>query len=760
MVQFAIPIAASALFSVASSLLAPTPTNKTEGNRIEERSPTAEFGSVLVQPFGVVKIENCPMTWALPLKEEVVTTRSGGGKGQPTSVSENYVYYMTARFDVALEIEFIKTVWLNGKICYQKDQNDSKTNLLRDKTNMFNGTLDQAPSDIIQNYTGRVTRSKGVSYIVFEDYPISEFEGSSFPKVDVLVQGLLGYNPKVKDVLKWICEDAGIPTNKIDISALDDTGLRGCYLKNDGQSRRDLLEDVMQIYNIYAQQIGDSIVFRRQGTESAPLVLSVSDCRTRNYGDQLPPALETTEKHYREMPSEIQIDFINADDDYKAGRQAIRDPSATHLNQLSVNTSIADSDGVMLTAADRILFLNQVQSKEYRNVFLLPNFNSIQVGQLIVIPDPKTNKGQVAQVFRKSVGENYVVEVEAKRYSAQYAPGGSGGGGYLPPVGYDNSITVNNPYTPQGVEVYGEAEILALDIPLIADTDSDRGIYIAVKGDDDWRGGTLFTSVNNGATWEPSITLPTRSVIGQVLTLIPPSNPDLIDRVTTIRVALFADQELDAIALDAFLSGENLALFGRELISFRNATLISNSPVTYDLDYLVRGYQGTYTSGHVIGEDFVLLDDRVFRLDGSLATNTILQLKAVPFGRVETDIALSDQITVIGESIRPIPPSPVWAKQSGGDWVINWFRRTRKYGGLADYQDIAYADGEGTAYRVLLHTPLGAIVRAVDVWATNFVYDQAMQVTDFGAVQSEIRVSVAQVPTVATPPKYSEILLF
>jgi hypothetical protein len=248
--------------------------------------------------------------------------------------------------------------------------------------------------------------------------------------------------------------------------------------------------------------------------------------------------------------------------------------------------------------------------------------------------------------------------------------------------------------------------------------------------------------------------------VGQVLTLIPPANPDLIDTITTIRVALFADQELDAIALDDFLAGQNIGLFGGEIIAFRNANLISNSPVTYDLDYLIRGYQGTYTTGHVIGEDFVLLDDRVFRLDGSLATNTILQLKAVPFGRLETDIALSDQITVAGESIRPIPPSPVWAKQSGDDWVINWFRRTRKFGGLADYTDIAYADGEGTTYRVLIHDSLGAIVRTVNVGTTNFVYDQAMQVADFGGLQSQLRVSVAQVPTVAVSPKYSEILLF
>lgn len=759
MVQYAVPIAVSALFSIASSLLAPNPS-KTTGNRIEERSPTAEFGSAMIQPFGVVKIENCPMTWALPLREQVKTTRTRNGKGRTTSVSKEYSYYMTARFDIGLEIEFVKTVWLNGKICYEKDGSDPKTNLFRDKTNILNGVLDQAPSDIISSHEGRVTKAKGISYIVFDDYPISEFEGSSFPKVDVLVQGLLGYNPKVKDVLQWICEDAGIPTNKIDITALDNTGLRGCYLKNDGQSRRELLEDIMQIYNIYAQEIGDSIVFRRQGSESSPLVLFIGDCRTRSYGDQLPPSLETTEKHYRELPSEIQIDFINADDQHKQGRQAIRDPAATHTNQLSIVTSVADSDGVMATAADRILFLNQIQSVEYKNVFLMPNFNAIQVGQTVVIPDPKTNKGQVAQVFRKNIGENYIVEIEAKRYSAQYAPGGAGGSGYLPPVGYDNQITVNNPYTPQPIETYGTADILALDIPLIADTDSDRGLYIAVKGDNDWRGGTLFTSVNGGATWEPSLTLPTRSIVGQVLTLIPPANPDLIDKITKIQVALFADQELDAIAIEDFLTGQNLALFGRELICFRNANLISNSPVTYDLDYLIRGCQGTYTTGHAIGEDFVLLDDTVLRLDGSLATNTVLQLKAVPFGRVETDIAMSDQITVAGESIRPIPPSPVWAKQSGNDWVLNWFRRTRKYGGLADYIDIAYADGESGVYSVLIHNSLGAIVRAVTVGATNFVYDQSMQIADFGGLQSQIRVSVAQVPTVAVAPKYSEILLF
>jgi hypothetical protein len=30
-------------------------------------------------------------------------------------------------------------------------------------------------------------------------------------------------------------------------------------------------------------------------------------------------------------------------------------------------------------------------------------------------------------------------------------------------------------------------------------------------------------------------------------------------------------------------------LFGNEIIPFKNATLISISPITYDLDYLIRG---------------------------------------------------------------------------------------------------------------------------------------------------------------------------
>ena len=828
--EVAVPVLVSSLLSVASSLL--TPTQKSiNGTQIENRNPTAEFGVPMPQPYGFQKIESCPMDWAIALEEVKTNTPSSGqgGKGGGGGSTETISYYMTARYNIGLEISTIRKVWLNGTLVFDSESTDERSNKFRDSTEFYFGTNNQSPSPTIEAIegAGNVSRHKGISSIVFNRYPISEFNGSGFPKVDVLVIGKLGQVPRVSDVINNVCELAGIAPQAIDTTALlGDVIVKGCSLKNDGSPYKDLLDELQQMFGIISLEVGDKIYFTKQESETNIVEIPTTSLRARPSGDSIIPLFEKTEIHYRELPSEVQVTFPNIDNDLSNGRQAIKDRAATHFNQMSINTSIVTSDSVAVTAANRMLYQSKIQSVSYNQIFLLPEYNYLQVGGLIAITDPETNRAQILQISKKNSGTNFLIELETKRFSARYITSTSsiqnvtvtdsaapinlsqtnllgvivrngsqtlienvdysvdlttgiitpisGGAiqngdeldiipsvptsGATDPTEFNPPIVVENPYTPTTPQEYGSAEVIPLDLPLLSDDHTDRGVYIAVKGDNLWRKGTLFVSQDNGTSWVNLISLIDTSVTGKVISVIPDCPTALVDKITTIRVELESGIELDPATTSDFWAGKSLGLFGDEIIAFKNATLISNSPITYDLDYLVRGAKGTEneTGNHALNERFVLLSGYLERIDStSIPINTILQFKAVGQGVLEPNVATIANLTVTGEALKPYPPSPISTQKIGDDWLINWYRRTRKNGNLTDYIDVSYNEGETDNYIVEFYDNSDVLIKSYTFSGTSFVYTSVMQIADFGSIQSDLMLRLSQVSSLPISAKYS-----
>ena len=228
--------------------------------------------------------------------------------------------------------------------------------------------------------------------------------------------------------------------------------------------------------------------------------------------------------------------------------------------------------------------------------------------------------------------------------------------------------------------------------------------------------------------------------------------------MTTIRVELESGIELDPATTLDFWAGKSLGLFGNEIIAFKNATLISNSPITYDLDYLIRGAKGTEneTGNHALNERFVLLSGYLERIDStSIPINTILQFKAVGQGVLEPNVTTIASLTVTGEALKPYPPSPINTQKIGDDWLINWYRRTRKNGNLTDYIDVPYNEGETDNYIVEFYDNSNILIKSYTVSGTSFAYTSVMQIADFGSVQSDLRLRLSQVSSLPISAKYS-----
>ena len=157
---------------IVSSLL---PGQRIEGQRMDSlRVTSATEGVVIPRLFGRMRVGG-NIIWATDFREEVNTTRQGGGKGGgPKVTSTEYLYY--ASFAVALcegEITGIGRVWADGEI----------VDLSEDTWRWYPGNDSQAPDPFIAARMGAdaTPAYRGTAYVVFEELALARF-GNRIPQ--------------------------------------------------------------------------------------------------------------------------------------------------------------------------------------------------------------------------------------------------------------------------------------------------------------------------------------------------------------------------------------------------------------------------------------------------------------------------------------------------------------------------------------------------------------------------------------------------
>jgi hypothetical protein len=136
---------------------------------------TSAYGEAIPIIFGRVKISG-NIIWAKPIKEVKNTTEvNSGGKGaggvRPVNKSETrYSYFATLAITICEgEITNIEKFYADGKLINPATYCTSYT--------IYKGTENQAIDPVIQSYegTGKTPAFKGLAYIVFEDFALSDF---------------------------------------------------------------------------------------------------------------------------------------------------------------------------------------------------------------------------------------------------------------------------------------------------------------------------------------------------------------------------------------------------------------------------------------------------------------------------------------------------------------------------------------------------------------------------------------------------------
>lgn len=300
--------------------------------------------------------------------------------------------------------------------------------------------------------------------------------------------------------------------------------------------------------------------------------------------------------------------------------------------------------------------------------------------------------------------------------------------------------------------------IIVVDVPSLNSNDINPRVYLAAHGygNPNWVGCGVYMSEDN-ATYTNIATCTKQATIGLVQAATPINvNYHVWDTTTTISVELKTGQLESKTDLQV-LNGENLCMIGSELIGFANATLIGTSTrglSVYELTRLIRGRQGTEWvlteeyGTHQSDELFVLLDDSLIRynIDQS-KLNQPLYFKAVSTGEAITD-AEPEQYTLASLNRFPWRVANLTSKRYGNDIEYKWSERPRLDGdGLQDLVEVSRdVDWMGWVI-VVRNTDDTADVRYANIQVPSWTYTEAMQIADFGVIQSQAHIRIAALST-------------
>jgi hypothetical protein len=703
-----------------------TPSQEIEGQRLDNlNAPKSNYGEPIPKPFGTVRVPG-NLFWANKIIERSKKKRRGKGGGGTTT--KTYSYF--GEFAVLLcegPIVGIRRIWLNSRVVYDvRDEASAETKAnsaawASKYLSTYLGTNSQGADSLIQSSVGadNCPAYRHRAYLVFRQLPLEEY-GNRFPQVSVEVctSGTVAIptNPTLASILTYVCQTAGLESSQIDTWDLTDT-VRG-FLLDRTKTPKEIIEQLQQVYHFHVVESGGRLRFLPYERTQ---VATITGLAAHEYGQERPQFDYEQERiPDLELPTQISFAYPDPYRDYQTSVvRAKREGNPTGESNPKITLPIVFLSHEAQPKVERMLSLLWLRRRTYK--FTLPlRFIFLEAGDVVRL---QLNTGYQRVLLSKvMVGANFILECEA--------------------IAYEDTIITADPEEatapdPSPVLGTGEANLKVLDIPLVQDSDTDNGLYLAMDG---VKVASVFVSRNAGASWQLAKNLELPSTMGVCNTTLGATGG--------VSVTI-TDGELESVLASDLTYGENTALVGNEIIRFETATL--TAPNTYNLPEsgLIRGVRGTeaYISTHGAGERFVLLSDYLERVEGLTSDlGEELQFKAIT-----GDQSLEDVdpviVTVVGNSLKPYSPVNLTAtKDLTGKITLSWQRRDRKQGEATTYTDLPLSETV-ESYEIEIFNG-ASVVRTLTSNSPSVAYSVADQTTDFGGLQTSVTFTVYQISAV------------
>lgn len=535
------------------------------------------------------------------------------------------------------------------------------------------------------------------------------------------VQGKLGI-AQLGGAVRELLQRTGLDPARIDCSELTDA-LDG-FILYQRMTVREALEQLMMAYPFDIVETGGILKAVRRGRQVSA-EFAADECLPVTENEQR-IAIEMQREQELELPSELEVIYLNKLNGYNAGTQRAFRHAAGSAAKQALKMAIVLSDQQARVIAERQLTTRWMERTRFQ-LQLPMRYAFIEPGDVLrCVSDDASYTMRVDNV---QFGKPGIMRISAVEEDPQLYEN------YTPPVSAENPTTAPVPLAETVMEI--------LDLPALpGDSSDDARIRIAACGaGENWSGAAIYQVRAAGDVMLAHINAP--AVMGRALTVLPHADAQRIDEVHSVYVSLLGDGILASASLPDILGGANSALLGDEIIQFMTATALDEGK--YRLSGLLRGRLGTeYAShGHVAGERFVLLDRRLASA-ALMASDKgrVFEVAAATYGKTlepEDAILFTAQL----RALQPYAPVHLHAVRANhGDAVLHWTRRSRIHGDWQDYQDIPLGEADE---RYDLEIMAGEeVVRSVRVTTPSYNYSAAHQVADFGGIQGNITIIVYQ----------------
>ncbi len=165
------------------------PGDEGRGSRLSDLKVSgASYGASIPTIFGTMRLAG-NVIWAAPLISKP-TTSEAGGKGGVSGSGGQTAYEYFADFALSLatgEVGELLKIWADGTLIYDV-VSASETRSASLNFRFYNGDENQLPDSIMEADlgTGQVPAYRGLSYLVFDHLPLSNF-GNRIPNIEVLI---------------------------------------------------------------------------------------------------------------------------------------------------------------------------------------------------------------------------------------------------------------------------------------------------------------------------------------------------------------------------------------------------------------------------------------------------------------------------------------------------------------------------------------------------------------------------------------------
>jgi len=551
-------------------------------------------------------------------------------------------------------------------------------------------------------------------------------------------------DPTLPEVVRRLCERTGMAANQFDVSALPSTVVHGMAV---GQisTTRAVLEQLATTY-FFESRLSDKLYFIPRAT--APVgTITYSDLGVSETGAQPVEVLPLKQQDELEIPSQVAMTYICETADYMTDTQysdrLISSQINTQTLQVPINFTSSEAKAIVdALLQDRVFAaLGTTISVDMRHALYEP-------GDVVTILDRDQDRYVMRIVKKTESGITITYELVNDEASVLVQSG-----------------TTNAPATAQtAVRPVAPTVLTMLNLPALNDADTTApGFYMTVdkSGTGTWTGALVEASVT-GTSWSTLGQFTQNTVTGSLTANAGTwDGGDSLDFMNELLVNVGGSNSLASFNRDEFLADQslNVAWVGTidpltgetagEVLRFQNATLVSAG--VYRLSGLHRGLGNTEGwMSHLAGEHFVLLSSAGVHFNSGVISDIGQQryYRAATFGA--KPIGLTPQpFTLTAANLVPFSPVDLRANRSSTDTVFTWIRRTRLSTRFAGAIPVGAPLGESSeSYRVTVYGSSfteAQIKRSVVVSSPSWTYTAAMQVADFGSVQSAVRVRVAQI---------------